>query len=339
MSSLLNKKILDATLPVILYELTPPMALSEAKSLQAYVNCAVDLFQNVSVPIDAVNIPEIRDETPTAQEGERIESYVPKVDTGHFSDLLRESSKNDIDVIINHCTVYEPWDEQKLWLKRVIEDHNINSVILVGGSSSQIAYPGPSVIEMNHFIQANHPTDLLCGGITIQNRRYDDLVRDEPYRLLEKTKAGFNFFTSQVIYNAESVMSLLKDYNSLCQQENLAPKRIFLSFSPISTLKDLMFLRWLGVDIPDGIEAILFETNLGVGWRSVKVSLKIFQDILNFIDMEGITVPIGINVEHINRHNFELTKELIENLGGAYLDFCRTSRLPFKVHMEEPKFI
>lgn len=314
----LRDKIFDYSHPVIFYELLLPVN-NEAANLDAYIECAIDLLTSTPIMIDAVNIPEIREEEQGATQ--RTKLYIPKMDPWVFAKMLEKASYNHIEVILNHCTVYEPWEEQKKWIESALRQHKINALILVGGSSSQTQYPGPSVLEVGKYLQTQYKNEFLCGGITIQTRRYYDQEKDEPFRLYTKSLHGLDFFTSQIIYEPISIKLLLRDYAQVCEERGVAPKRIFLSFAPVTKRKDLEFLRWLGVAVPKTVEMELFKADIGIGWRSIKVAVNILQEILHFMHEENIKVPIGLNIEHITRHNFELSLELIERLGKLYHNF------------------
>lgn len=311
----LRDKILDSSQPVIFYELLPPNT-QETAHLDAYIECAIDLLTSSRIKIDAVNIPEIREEEYKATE--HTETYVPKMDPGAFATMLEQAAFQHIEVVLNHCTVYEPLDVQKQWMELVTKRYKINVLILVGGGSSQITYPGPSVLEMSDYIQTHYQRDFFCGGITIQTRRSRDKEKDEPFRLVSKCQHHLEFFTSQIIYEPVSIKLLLRDYANICLQQGIAPKRIFLSFAPISKKKDLDFLRWLGVSIPKTVEHELFKADIGIGWRSAKIAVNILQEILHFMQEENIQVPLGLNIEHITKHNFELSFEFIIRLGELY---------------------
>lgn len=321
MPNKLLDKISNPKQSIIFYELTPPPHYTNQKSIRAYVKCAIELFSSVHITIDAVNIPEIRSENSKNANIKRAESYVPKINIGTFSDLLRDFSNNNLEIILNRCTVYDDWAKQIAWFNQAIEKHHIHTFILVGGESSQNVYSGPSVIEMGQYIQNIQTRSLLCGGIVIPSRRHVDSALDEPNRIINKIKNGLRFFTTQVIYDKESVINLLRDYAALAKQLNITPGRVLLSFAPIATKKDMDFLRWLGVIIPKETEELLFETDIGVGWRSVKITISILNEILIYLKENNIQIPIGLNIEHINRHNFEITKELITELGDIYLDY------------------
>lgn len=311
-----REKISDSAQKVLLYELLPPSCDIQESCLNAYIECAIELLNDCPQMIDAVNIPDVRkDET---SQNNRNQNYISKLEPSLFAHMLRQASHNHLEIILNHCTVCAPWSDQIEWLDLVIKNHEIENLILVGGSSSKIDYPGPSVLEFSNYVQQKYKQEIYYGGITIQTRRCDKKNQDEPIRILTKSQHGFEFFTSQVVYEAKSMKSLLRDYADLCKNNEALPKRIFLSFAPISTRNDLEFLRWLGVIVPETVEKELFKADIGIGWRSIKIASNILDEILNFMSKENINIPLGLNIEHITRHNFELSQKFVEKLGKIY---------------------
>src|SRR5215216_2995357 len=118
----LADKIKDPTRACMFYELLPP-AYDKGSNLEAYIDCAIDLLTSSTMVIDAINIPEIRDEHHNNKE--RSQTYIPKLDPGFFAELVAQAAYKNIEMVLNHCTVYEPWSEQKKWLKASIEEHNL----------------------------------------------------------------------------------------------------------------------------------------------------------------------------------------------------------------------
>lgn len=306
----LMDKIPNCYQPLIFYEIIPPSSKTTANNLDAYAQCAVELLDSTSVPIDGINIPEIRDEH---RDTERTTTYEIKSDARDFGRKLKQSFHNhhSLEVVINHCTVFEDWNTQKHWLDETIDQFDIHNLILVGGESSKVIYPGPSVTEMTKYVK-DHYQDVYCGGIVIPTRK------NEAKRMFDKGLNGTEYFTSQVLYEPYNINHVLQEYAQLCQENNVLPKRVFLSFAPISSRKDCDFLRWLGVQLPSSVMNILLESDIGIGWRSMKVSKAVLNNILNFMRESTVKIPLGLNIEHVSRHNFELSKEFIEQLGAAY---------------------
>jgi 5,10-methylenetetrahydrofolate reductase len=314
----LPDKLQELSQGILFYEVIPPLQCTNGVTAEAYAECVAELVSSASVPVAAINLPEIRDEQRDVQIAGRTHPYEPKTDARRFGQRLKEAFKDPVDLVINRCTVYESWSHQHHWLQETHAVFDIKNLVLVGGETGQAAYPGPSVTEMAQSIRREYGNSFTCGGITIPTRRSDDPKKDEPHRLLHKTRHGLEFFTSQVLYEPQSTQRLLADYSRLCAQSGQKPKRIFLSFAPVCSSKDLDFLKWLGVEIPEAVERNLLKADMGIGWRSLREAQRILHEILQFAKSEASNVPLGLNIEHITRRNFELSKDFIEELGMHY---------------------
>lgn len=315
----IHSKILNNNQPVIFFELLPPTQgdgnNDNDSFLKNYAHTAVELLTSTSIAIDAINIPEIHDE-PNGHL--RPSPYLPKIEPRELAQQIQLVSNFQFDIILNRGTVYYPAKEQEKWLEETIHDYKINTLILVGGGKSSISYPGPSVTEMAKYISEHYGKNYLSGGIAIQHRRKAIEEEDEPYRMIAKSEPGIQFFTTQIIYDATSMKELISDYYTLCRTLEKEPKRLFLSFAPISNEKDVDFLRWLGVQIPDSVVKNLLKSNIGIGWRSLKNATAELCDILDFVQKHNIKVPLGLNIEHITPRNFDLSQMFVDELGRNY---------------------
>lgn len=311
----MREKIITAHHPVILYEIIPPAEKAKPENAEAYAQCAVELLNSSPIIIDGINIPDIRDEKRDGISHHR--EFLTKSDAREFGKSIKMASERPLEIVINRCTVFDPLPVQHQWLKETIEKYDIHNLVLVGGASSKERYCGPSVVELTEIIHQTYES-FFCGAIFIPSRTH------EAMRLLEKTLRGTNFFTSQILYEPYLIKDVIKQYWQLCQKKQILPKRIFLSFAPVSSKKDLEFMHWLGVVFPEEVEKMLFEADIGIGWRSMKITKAVLQSILQFMHDENIDVPLGLNIEHISRHNFELSKEFIEELGTIYCNSYET---------------
>lgn len=301
----------------IIYELIPPPKTVTQRSIESFFT-VVDRIMS-SAPVDAINIPEVHDES--GQTSEKGANTIAKTDPRVFAKEALKRWQN-VDVIVNHVVVHEAMKNFKKWVRETKEIYDLSKVILVGGESSKIKYIGPSVQTAAEWISRTYNKEVgagnaVClGGITIPTRRRPEPELDEPNRLIAKARSGIEFFTSQVIYEASATKALLKDYETECKKEAVEPKRIYLSFAPVSTRKDIKFLRWLGVSINEKVEQELKEGWIGMGWRSVEICRGILEDIFDYVRANGIKVPLGINVEHVMKYNVELSRELLVTLAG-----------------------
>lgn len=306
-----NKTFLEKILrgeKLILYELLPPprdLSIPEIRNSLALFAQTIKKH-----PIDAINIPEIREET---RAGRRNLPELVKIEPRTVCRYLQQFGVKN--VIINRPVAYSNWKDQLVWLEETYTKHNIKNFVFVGGESSKVVYPGPSVIDAAEQITNGHKKkfpDICIGGIMIPTRK------KEGVRLFKKSQAGIAFFTSQILYEAASTKKVLKQYMLLCQKHKVKPRTVLLSFAPVTSKKDIEFLQWLGVAMPAKTKAILEKGWLGMGFRSVEICEKILKDILTSLKKEDISVPIGLNIEHISRHNFELSFHLLEKLSASY---------------------
>jgi 5,10-methylenetetrahydrofolate reductase len=120
---------------------------------------------------------------------------------------------------------------------------------------------------------------------------------------------------------------LIWHYDKTCRERGSNPKRVLLSFAPISTKRNLDFLKWLGVEIPKETEEILTQDEELLKERSMEMCMSVLEDILLFVTKNRITVPIGLNVEHIMSYNFDNSVELLQMMSKRYRSFCMETTL------------
>lgn len=313
----LREKILKPRRPVVIYEILPPRIVDG--TIEDYVEKISTLLSQTH--IDAINIPEVHlEET----RGKRPIEERLRAEPREFGRLIQDSV--GIEAIINRVTVLEKEEAQREWFRSTYLDYGIENIVLVGGESGKITYPGPSVTESSRIIEDlnnKHELEIFCGGISLPSRTV------ESKRMVRKSNSGIEFFTTQVLYDSDDICKMLGHYSELCRVNKLIPKRVLLSFAPISTKKNLDFLKWLGVEIPSETEAYLIEDNKETKGRSIEVSLGVLEDILNYISKHEIVIPIGFNVEHIMTYNFEHSVELLQKMSKRYRSYCMSSSLSF----------
>lgn len=325
-----REKINDPSQSVVVYEMIPPLLGARPREVRARVERLRPLVMGSG--IDAINLPEIRDES---RGGPRRTHFRPRMEPRVFGRRVREAyQKQGLAVIINRCVAYTHWRNQQRWLIRSWREFGVRNLVIVGGESSQVAYPGPSVTDaaelVTRFLNRGFgrirdgrreplevATDICCGGITIPTRRKTTPAWDEPNRLVEKAKHGLQFFTSQVIYEGKSTQRLLADYEALCRERGTRPRRILLSFAPISGERDISFLQWLGVEIPERVRRYILGNGEGATSRSIEVAGRVLEEILEFVSERGLTVPLGLNIEYILVRNFEVSLEMVESLSNV----------------------
>jgi len=306
----IRDKVKKPQRPVVAYEILPPR--EKDGTLNSYAETISSLLSQTH--IDAINIPEVHDEI---ERGDRPVTNQKRGEPREFGMLLQDIV--GIEAIINRVVVHESYDEQVRWIKETNTTYEIENMIIVGGESSKVDYPGPSVNEMLQTIARGYNSnggDIFCGGIAIPSRK------DESKNLIRKSEHGSEFFTTQVLYNSENIIKMINNYQSRCNELDTFPRRILLSFAPVSSQKNIEFLKWLGVEIPDDTERYLKGRPGSMTERSLDVAVEVLNEILDFITVNNLRVPVGLNVEHIMSYNFQSSVEMLQELARIYREFC-----------------
>ena len=292
---------------MVVYEILPPR--EKDGTLNSYAANISSLLSQTH--IDAINIPEVRDEI---GRGERPVKNQLRAEPREFGKLLQDIV--GIESIVNRVVVHQTLEKEMVWFEETYNKYEIENLITVGGESRNITYPGPSVNEALEAIKQNLTLDVLCGGISIPSRE------KESRKLIEKSKNGSEFFTTQVLYDSSKIIKMISHYQKRCDEQNTFPRRILLSFAPVSSKKNIKFLKWLGVDIPTDTEKYLNENDQIMTERSMEIAINVLNETLTFLNENKIVVPIGLNVEHIMSYNFQASIEMLQELARIYREFC-----------------
>ena len=303
----IKDKIKRPRRPVVAYEILPPR--EKDGTLNSYAENISSLLSQTH--IDAINIPEVRDEV---ARGERPIKNQVRAEPREFGRLLQDIV--GIEAIVNRVVVHQNIDEEMKWLEETNLKYEIENLITVGGESRDIRYPGPTVNQALNAISQNDRLNLLCGGISIPSRDRESL------RLIEKSENGSEFFTTQVLYDASKVIKMITHYQKRCDEKDTFPRRVLLSFAPVSSEKNIKFLKWLGVEIPKKTEESLLKDNARMSEKSMEITINVLNEILNHLEKNKIKVPIGLNVEHIMSYNFQASIEMLQELSRIYREFC-----------------
>ena len=298
----LTDKILDRARPVTLYELVPPTTrLPHAEER------ILERAKAVHGLVDAINIPEIVDETRSEP---RRTASLDRIEPRRLAQRIQE--EYSLETIVNRCVVRDP--DPMSWLEVTRKHYGIRNLVLVGGDSSKVSYPGPSVGQAASLIR-EQGFDFLLGGITIPSRAQEiDRVRG-------KGERGIRFFTTQVLLDSTDIVGMIRASQGL-------EARIVLSFAPVSDPRDLEFLRWLGVEISAEVENLLMDGEKGQQRarqdcleRSIELAARVLTDV--FENLPPSPPSIGLMVGHINQRNYGTSLRMLERLREIYERFVR----------------
>ncbi len=285
----LKSKLLDDHRGLYLYGTTPPRQGSSPEKIYAIAEKLTARLSNLD--LDAINVYDIQDEEGRTQIS-RTFPFLPTIDSREYAKILKNLTGKEI---INYkCVVHHPREDFEAWLDECWEQFELRYLTLVGGSTSKKSYPGPTLSQAAQMTAA-HKYDLVFGGVTIAERHLSK--GNEHLKLIEKSQLGMKFFTSQVVYQPDATIQLLQDYSHKCQELNVSPVRIILTFAPCGHLKTLQFFKWLGVNFPLEAEQEIFSAQYPLN-KSIEVCCSTWRRILDSIEHSNI--PLGINVESVS---------------------------------------
>ena len=306
----IRDKVKKPQRPVVVYEILPPR--EKDGTLNSYAETISSLLSQTH--IDAINIPEVHDEI---GRGNRPVVNQKRGEPREFGMLLQDIV--GIEAIVNRVVVHDTFDLQKEWIEETNSNYEIENLIIVGGESSNILYSGPSVNDALNFIKNTYNKknqNIFSGCIAIPSRK------NESINLMKKSQNGAEFFTTQVLYDSKNIIKMINNYQKLCDENKTFPRRILLSFAPVSSQKNINFLKWLGVEIPDNTERYLQGRPGAMTDRSLDVAIEVLNETLNYITENNLKVPLGLNVEHIMSYNFQYSVEMLQELARLYREFC-----------------
>src|SRR5208282_992450 len=183
--------------------------------------------------VDALYVPELLDEN---HEGRpRYRTYDPREYVVHVTS--RTGHPGVVTKVIAHFPNLPAVQE---WAERTAR-MGVRDIVLVGGSSHRIPYPGPSVEDADRAVlPILNSAGGSLGNIMIPHRT------EEAARMLRKTQAGALFLTTQLLFEAQGTVATVREYGRLCRSSGLAPATVILSFAPLGDEDDIEFVRWLG---------------------------------------------------------------------------------------------
>jgi len=282
--------------PLVL-EVVPPHRRASAKVLDGFAERVRNAARTIP-GLDALNLPEVLDENHVGRPFYR--NLDPRRCVAMINhDLPVDTIVNKVVVHLGDAAAVEDWIRGSL-------DQGFRNFVLVGGTSSRNTYPGPSVAEANALFRqvTDGQAGVSCGNITIPERP------GEVERLLSKTRAGCDFFTSQVLFEPEPLTAVLLEYGEGCAAEGLRPATVLLSFAPVADYGDIEFLLWLGASVSEETEEALLQDEVHPGQASLEVAGALWSGMRDAMAASPHPVPLGVNVEEISFHNFDLAMRM-----------------------------
>jgi 5,10-methylenetetrahydrofolate reductase len=296
-----NEKIRNMESTELVLEMVPP-PLSDQR---AGIARCLDYIRQVraAVPVEAVNIPEIREEGGRRDNGERLTPFMPRVPPRELAAHIKDSL--DLEAIVNHCVVHEPAGALEKWLDTAWRHYGVRRFVLVGGEHSHVDYPGPTVREATGLARRLFTgKDVKIGNICIPSRS------GERERVRGKISAGADFFTTQIIYHVRELIDL-------CDPDGLPDADFYVSFCPVRSKRNILFLNWLGVIIDPALERWLLAGNEDVLARSESHLCATWEAFVDHINRYEHPLRAHINLSPIGRITPRDTIRLARSLRAA----------------------
>jgi 5,10-methylenetetrahydrofolate reductase len=288
----------------LFFEPVPPRARMAHAHLEERIGKIAEMVAPIG-RVDAINIPELIDENHDGR------PFYRSVDPRTIASGLARRVK--AEMVINKVVAHLPSDALGHWAAETVA-LGLRNVVLVGGSSRYIPYPGPSVPEANRLL---HPAFAEAGG-SVGNIAIPQRV-GEAHRMLTKTRAGAAFFTTQLLFDSSNVLDTVRRYDRLCRESSVAPAAVLASFGPLADDVDAEFVRWLGADLPDSVEhTILGPEDDGAYRRSAESALAVWSTLIGAAEAEGWSVPLGANIEQLSLRHGEAATFLVNSFAERF---------------------
>ncbi len=281
----------------LLFEPVPPSARTPDDRVQAYIQRVVALL-DAHPRVDAFVVPEL------VSENHNGEPHYRSGDVHRFASEVTRAS--GCEPILNKVVAHlKSTGELEAWCRKVLGE-GIHNVMFIGGTSRYIPYPGPSVATANAAVlQLIRQHAGVIGNVVIPHREH------EGYRMLTKTRSGASFFTTQILFEPESIADLLHEYSRLCWAYEVKPASVLLSVAPVADEDDLEFVRWLGAEIPERVEHALVSQD---GSASIDSAVATWRAVVKAVAARKVDVPLGLNVEVVSPRHFSVAVNLLATM-------------------------
>lgn len=278
---------------------TPPKSDAPLEQVESI---AEKLLERVSdIDFDGLIVYDIQDEN------SRINTPRPfPFKTTHdprlYASLLNKKSSRP--VITYKSVVQSNGDDFNQWANEAWEKFGIKDIVLVGSPSTKNTISLPLGDAYQTLVKNQHP--FFIGGVTIAERHARK--GNEHQRLIEKNQQGCNFFISQAIYNPQATIDMLTRYAIECEQNNIKPQRIILTFSPCGSQKTLEFIDWLGVSVPEATSLRILNAANPL-FESIRICSNSLQQILDAV--LPYNLPLGLNIESLTNRKEEIDGSIL----------------------------
>jgi 5,10-methylenetetrahydrofolate reductase len=306
----LSDVLKDSSRPAFLFGSTPPQATTSEE--KARETCAKFAARSAVLATDGFIVYDIQDEEGRT-EMVRPFPFRKTMDASTYASYFTPVSGKQC--VVYKCVVEENMESFSNWLDTACNTHGHNAFTLVGAPTSSRTYQGPSLLAAGRHLKQRGGADFGCVCIAERHTKKGN----EDVNMMNKSKAGAEWFITQGIFNAGPLIKLLNDYGALCRKEGMVPRKVVLTFAPCGRAKTMTFIKWLGMSVPEEVEKRILEAE-----SPVTESIKILQGLLVTIleNTGGCGVPLGLNVESLSifKDEIEASHVLFQTLQASLLN-------------------
>ncbi|HTT14762.1 MAG TPA: hypothetical protein VMG81_03165 [Thermoplasmata archaeon] len=282
----------------LFFEPVPPNARANPARVASQIDEVARLAREVP-RVDAIDVPELVDEN---HEGR---PFYRTADPRTYASEIADRAA--VEVVVNKVVAYlASGAAVEAWARESVA-RGLRHLVLVGGTSRYIPYPGPPVAEADRIVgPIVAAANGRLGNITIPFRT------GEAHRMLAKTRAGAAFFTTQLVFDGGPVTGMLREYDHLCRRASIRPAPVLLSFAPLADEQDTEFVRWLGAELPEPFERAIVDGTEAEGLaESERRAFEVWDATRRAVESEEIGVPLGVNVEQISVRHFAPARQML----------------------------
>ncbi|CAG7622795.1 hypothetical protein PAESOLCIP111_02445 [Paenibacillus solanacearum] len=288
---MLRDKIINKQAGILTYGMTPPKESNPPEKVAEISHKQCERLKNLD--IDALILYDVQEEADRVEQ-ERPFPYSPMIDPTVYSRYLESLN---VPKILYRCV--GKYSEPQLidWIEADRDEDRFSVFVGASSSKQEVTLRLSDAYRLSKELNKR----MLFGGVVIPERHMKK--NDEHIRVLNKINSGCDFFVSQATYDVEATKDFLSDYYYYSKENGLDMVPIIINIAPCGSQKTLEFMKWLGISIPKWLENDLKYSH-DVLDQSIRVSQKIFEEILDFGLEKGI--PVGCSVESVSTRKVEI---------------------------------
>ncbi|MCK4255907.1 hypothetical protein KAX35_03380, partial [candidate division WOR-3 bacterium] len=112
-----------------------------------------------------------------------------------------------------------------------------------------------------------------------------------------------------IIFQTANIKHVIINLLNLLEKEKLPLPEIYISLAPALRVKDIEFMKWLGVEFPSAILSYLIDKEKEVENRTFEILNRLIDEIFDFMDKQKI--KLSFNIEHVMYNNLKPAEKIL----------------------------